>query len=64
MKLRSPHSVRKDAARKSYRSMIQHAPIRNVRLDHCPFDNIALANVVENVERLVLNEVSISGKRV
>ena len=40
------------------------APIRNVSLDRCRFDNVALANVVENVEGLITTQVTISGKRV
>lgn len=32
-----------------------NAPIRNIRLEHCKFDNVALKSVVENVEGLVIN---------
>ncbi|MEP7353210.1 MAG: glycoside hydrolase family 28 protein [Acidobacteriota bacterium] len=38
------------------------APIRNVRLDHCRFDQVAQANVVEHVEELVMNQVEVGGK--
>lgn len=40
------------------------APIRNIRLEHCTFANVAMKNVVENVEGLVLEDVSINGAKV
>jgi polygalacturonase len=39
------------------------APIRDVRLDHCNFENVGSANVVESVEGLKLRGVTINGKR-
>jgi hypothetical protein len=39
------------------------APIRDVRLTNCRFSNIAQANLLENVEDLVLDEVIVNGAR-
>jgi len=39
-----------------------NAPIRNVRLERCTFENVARPDVVENVEGLTMNEVKVNGK--
>jgi hypothetical protein len=36
------------------------APIRDGRLASCRFENIALDNVVENVDGLVMNQVGVT----
>jgi hypothetical protein len=38
------------------------APIRNVRLRNCKFQQVAAANVVENVEGLTMDAVTINGR--
>jgi len=40
-----------------------NAPVRDIRLEHCNFENVAGANVVEHVEGLKLAGVTINGKR-
>jgi hypothetical protein len=40
------------------------APVRDVRLRDCTFDQAAQANVLENVEGLKLDNVTINGKKV
>ena len=40
------------------------APIRNVKLRNCQFEQTSAANVVENVEGLVMEAVTINGKTV
>jgi polygalacturonase len=40
-----------------------NAPVRDIRLEHCNFENVTSANVVENVEGLSLAGVTINGKR-
>ena len=40
-----------------------NAPVRDIRLEDCNFDNVASANVVEHVEGLKLAGVTINGKR-
>jgi polygalacturonase len=40
-----------------------NAHIRNIRMEHCRFDNVAHPNVVENVEGLVLAGVMVNGKK-
>jgi polygalacturonase len=40
-----------------------NAPVRDIRLDRCNFENVASPNVVENVEGLKLTGVTINGKR-
>ena len=40
------------------------APIYNVRLEDCTFDNVAKENIVKNVEGLALRNVRINGKLV
>jgi len=40
------------------------APVREVRLRDCTFAEAAQPNVVENVELMTLENVSINGKRV
>jgi polygalacturonase len=41
-----------------------NAPIRNVSLEHCYFDNVAMPNVIENVRGLRLSEVKVNGKAI
>ena len=41
-----------------------NAKIRNLRLEHCSIESAAKANVVENVEGLVLTNVMVNGKRI
>ena len=40
------------------------APVRDVRIESCTFDNAAKASVAENVERLVVEGVTVNAKRV
>jgi polygalacturonase len=40
------------------------SPIRDVRVEHCTFSNVANPNVFEHVEGLVLEDVKINGKLV
>jgi len=40
-----------------------NAPVRDIRLDHCDFRNVASANVLENVEGLSLAGVMVNGKK-
>jgi polygalacturonase len=40
-----------------------NARVRDIRLDHCSFENVAQANVVENVDGLKFAGVTINGKR-
>lgn len=40
----------------------KEAPIRNVRLERCKFENVERPNLVEHVEGLALAEVTINGK--
>ena len=40
----------------------KNAPIYNVRLENCTFDNVAKENVVKNVQGLELKNVRINGK--
>jgi polygalacturonase len=40
------------------------SPIRDVRVEHCTFQNVAKPNVFEHVEGLVLEDVKINGKLV
>jgi len=40
------------------------SPIRDVRVEHCTFSNVAKPNVFEHVEGLVLEDVKINGKLV
>jgi polygalacturonase len=42
----------------------KHAPIYNLRLEDCSFDNVAEPNIVKNVEGLSLRNVRINGKLV
>lgn len=41
-----------------------NAPVRNVRLENCQFENVAQPNVVENVEGLALAGVTINGQQI
>ena len=58
--------VRNVTSRKSNYSLLlrgyPHAPISDVRLTNCVFDNVAKADVLENVKGIVLNNVRINGK--
>jgi polygalacturonase len=38
------------------------APIRNISLVHCTFENVAMPNVIENVRGLRLSDVKINGQ--
>jgi len=38
------------------------APIRNIELDHCTFENVSMPNVIENVRGLKLVDVKVDGK--
>ena len=40
----------------------KHTPIRGIRLAQCSFDNVAQADVVENVDGLVLDGVKVNGQ--
>ena len=40
----------------------KQAPLRDIRLAHCSFDDVAQADVVENVEGLVLDRVMVNGQ--
>jgi polygalacturonase len=40
-----------------------NAPVRDIRLERCSFENVASANVLENVQGLKLASVTINGKR-
>jgi polygalacturonase len=42
----------------------QNAPIQNIRLKNCAFENTAKAAVTENVQGLTLENVTVNGKRV
>jgi len=39
------------------------APILNLHLENCDFERVANANIIENVEGLVLEKVTVNGKR-
>ena len=41
-----------------------NAKIHNIHLEHCAFENVAHPNIVENVEGLVLAQVTMNGKTV
>jgi polygalacturonase len=40
------------------------APVQDVRVRHCSFDGASNANVAENVEGLVVEDVTVNGKKV
>jgi len=40
----------------------KHAPIRNLRLENCTFDNVAQPSILKNVEGLNLQNVRINGR--
>jgi polygalacturonase len=42
----------------------KNAPIRDLRLDNCTFDNVAEASIVKNVEGLNLQNVRVNGRLV
>jgi polygalacturonase len=42
----------------------QKAPLHNIRLERCTFENVARPNVVENVEGLSLDRVTVNGTAV
>jgi polygalacturonase len=58
--------VRNVTSRKSNYSLLlrgyPHAPISDVRLTDCVFDNVAKPDVLENVKDVVLNNVKVNGK--
>ncbi len=58
--------VRNVKSRKSQYALLvrgyRHAPISDVRLTNCAFDNVAKPDVLENVKGIVLNKVRINGK--
>jgi polygalacturonase len=60
--------VRNVTSRKSNYSLLlrgyPHAPISDVRLTNCTFDNVAKADVLENVKGVVLNNVKVNGKTI
>ena len=39
-----------------------NAPIRNVRLENCTFDNVTEPSIVKNVQGLELRNVKVNGK--
>jgi len=55
--------VRKCANAWSLRGF-KNAPVSNIRLKDCTFDNAAKAAVTENVEGLTLDNVTVNGKKV
>ncbi len=55
--------VRKCANAWSLRGF-KNAPVSNIRLKNCTFDNAAKAAVTENVEGLLLDNVMVNGKKV
>ena len=42
----------------------KNAPISNVRLKNCTYENAAKAAVAENVQGLTLENVTVNGKKV
>jgi polygalacturonase len=42
----------------------QKAPLHNIRLERCAFEDVAKPDVVENVEGLTLDRVMVNGKAV
>ena len=40
----------------------KHAPLRDIRLSDCAFENVAQADVVENVEGLTFDHVTVNGQ--
>jgi polygalacturonase len=40
------------------------APIRNIHIEHCTFENLSRQNVVENVQGLRFDGVTMNGKRI
>jgi polygalacturonase len=59
-------AVRNVTSRKSNYSLLlrgyPHAPISDVRLTDCVFDNVAKPDVLENVKDVVLSNVKVNGK--
>jgi hypothetical protein len=43
---------------------LPNAPVRDVRVRNCAFENAALPSVAENVEGLVVDAVTVNGKKV
>jgi hypothetical protein len=41
----------------------KNAPIQNVRVEHCTFNNVEKPNVIENVQGLALVDIRINGKK-
>ncbi len=56
-------TVKKCASAWSLRGL-QGAPVQDVRIRHCAFDGASKANVAENVEGFVVEDVTVNGKQV
>jgi polygalacturonase len=55
-------TVKKCASAWSIRGF-KSAPVQDVRIRHCSFGSVSKPNVAENVEGLVLDDVTVNGKR-
>ncbi len=40
----------------------QQSPLRNIRIRQCSFENVSEADIVENVEGLIFDEVMVNGR--
>jgi polygalacturonase len=40
----------------------KESPLRDIRLAQCSFDNVAETDVIENVEQLILDNVTVNGQ--
>jgi polygalacturonase len=56
-------TVKKCASAWSLRGF-KTAPVQDVRIKHCTFEGAARANVAENVERFVAEDVTVNGQKV
>jgi hypothetical protein len=54
-------TVKKCASAWSLRGF-KNAPVRDVRISKCTFENTSRANVAENVEGLVVRDTTVNGK--
>ena len=58
--------IRNVTSRKSVYALLlrgyKHAPVSDVRLTNCSFDNVAKVDVLENVKDIVFERVRINGK--
>jgi hypothetical protein len=43
---------------------LDHAPISNLRLTNCTFDNVAAGSIVKNVQDATLKNVKVNGRTV